>query len=91
MLKTKGVKSGFVIASASAITPSLKISPTELSNQIESFRAGRTNVLVATSVAEEVRNVYRKKRQKYVFIPIKILFHLYTGTRRAFNKCYHLL
>jgi len=91
VLKTKGVKSGFVIASASAITPSLKVSPTEVSNQIESFRSGRTNVLVATSVAEEVRSVYRKKDQKHVFIPIKILFNLYTGTRRAFNKCYHLL
>lgn len=52
--KEYGIRTGFVAARKSRITPSIKLTPGEASRCIEQFRSGDINVLVATAVIEEV-------------------------------------
>jgi ERCC4-related helicase len=52
--KDFGMRAGFVAARKSKITPSIKVTPGDASRCIEQFRSGDINVLVATSVIEEV-------------------------------------
>lgn len=83
ILKTKGIKSGFVASRSSAITPSLKVSPSEVSNQMNLFRSGNINALIATSIIEEVRKytkVYVRKIQSNLFtfgFVFFFFFHVY--------------
>ena len=54
-LQSLGLRSGFVTARNSRITPSIKVNKTMAANTIQAFRDGTVDVLVATSVIEEVR------------------------------------
>ena len=76
ILKTKGIKSGFVASRSSAITPSLKVSPSEVSNQMDLFRSGNINALIATSVIEEVRNIRRCRSERYnqIYLHLNLSF-----------------
>jgi len=49
-----GFQSGFIAARGSPITASLKVSSTAVKTVLQDFRSGKMNVMVATSVAEEV-------------------------------------
>eukprot|EP01082_Thalassiosira_pseudonana_P009278 g8229.t1 g8229 contig29:45842-48019(-) len=48
-----GLRTGYVAARNSRITPSIKVTPGEASNCVVGFRSGEINVIVATSVIEE--------------------------------------
>ena len=54
-LSSLGLQSGFVAARESKITSSIKMIKQLVADTIESFRPNRLNVIVATSVIEEVR------------------------------------
>ena len=49
-----GIKSAYVVSRGSKVTPSIKFNKTMAEKTIEKFRSGEINVLVATSVIEEV-------------------------------------
>lgn len=54
-LEQIGLKSGYVAARESKITPTIKMRKQDVDNTLKDFRSGQLNVLVATSVIEEVR------------------------------------
>lgn len=54
-LSTLGINAGFVTARDTVITPRIKVSNSQAKETIEMFRNNQINVLVATSVIEEVR------------------------------------
>ena len=49
-----GIRTGYVAARNSRITPSVKVRSGEATKTISDFRDGTINVIVATSVIEEV-------------------------------------
>lgn len=55
VMQSIGVKSGYIASRGSQITPSIKVTPSIASENIARFRNGNQNVIVATSVIEEVR------------------------------------
>jgi ERCC4-related helicase len=54
ILSEKGLEANFVAAKGSKLSPSMKVTPTQNKTSLENFRDGSTDILVATSVAEEV-------------------------------------
>lgn len=59
-LSDSDIISGYVAARGSSITPSIKLSPSQSKKVLVDFRSGTINILVATSVAEEVSMRYCK-------------------------------
>jgi hypothetical protein len=53
-LRDLGLQAGFVASKGSKVTPSIKVTPTKAKDTLQLFRQGGVDVLVATSVAEEV-------------------------------------
>jgi ERCC4-related helicase len=53
-----GMKAGYIAAKGSKITPSLKVTPTHTKTALQNFRDGVINILIATSVAEEVSIIH---------------------------------
>jgi len=53
-----GLHAGYVAARNSRITPSIKVRPGEATKCIDDFRDGSINIIIATSVIEEVNDYY---------------------------------
>jgi ERCC4-related helicase len=53
-LQSLGLKSGYVVARGTSITPSIKVASSSVNETIASFRSGDLKIMVATSVIEEV-------------------------------------
>jgi DEAD/DEAH box helicase len=62
-LQRHGIISGFVTAKDGKITPEIKMNKSMKQETVTSFRCGVLNVIVATSVLEEVRMVARTLNQ----------------------------
>jgi len=54
-LKWLGIEACYIASRGSRITPSIKVTPSMATKNVEQFRIGKKNVIVATSVLEEVR------------------------------------